>query len=136
MSKSGSSARSEEQPEPATVPAAARQQKHLDEADTNIQVIIRCRRRSEREIQDNSPIIVNSKGAKSNQVSIETTAPSSTLGVVQLPPVRTYPFDLVYGPEADQAMIYHDVVGPMLEQVLEGYNCTLFAYGQTGTGKT
>ncbi|GLB34934.1 putative kinesin-domain-containing protein [Lyophyllum shimeji] len=53
-----------------------------------------------------------------------------------MPPVRTYPFDLVFGPEADQAMIYHEVVSPMLEEVLMGYNCTLFAYGQTGTGKT
>lgn len=25
---------------------------------------------------------------------------------------------------------------PILNQVLQGYNCTLFAYGQTGTGKT
>jgi kinesin family protein 11 len=33
-------------------------------------------------------------------------------------------------------MIYQDVVHPMLEEVLLGYNCTLFAYGQTGTGKT
>ena len=24
----------------------------------------------------------------------------------------------------------------MLEQVLSGFNCTIFAYGQTGTGKT
>lgn len=23
-----------------------------------------------------------------------------------------------------------------IEQVLQGYNCTVFAYGQTGTGKT
>ncbi|KAJ3883487.1 kinesin 2 [Lentinula edodes] len=137
MTKSASSSRSgEEQLEHGAAPAVHKQLKHTDDPDTNIQVIIRCRRRSDREIQENSPIIVNSKGAKSNQVSIETTAPVSTLGVVTLPPVRTYPFDLVYGPEADQAMIYHDVVGPMLQQVLEGYNCTLFAYGQTGTGKT
>ena len=58
------------------------------------------------------------------------------MGVVTLPPLRTYPFDLVFGPEADQALIYHEVVAPMLEEVLMGYNCTLFAYGQTGTGKT
>ncbi|KAJ4469403.1 kinesin [Lentinula edodes] len=137
MTKSTPSSRSgEEQLEHGAAPAVHKQLKQTDEPDTNIQVIIRCRRRSDREVQENSPIIVNSKGAKSNQVSIETTAPVSTLGVVTLPPVRTYPFDLVYGPEADQAMIYHDVVGPMLQQVLEGYNCTLFAYGQTGTGKT
>lgn len=33
-------------------------------------------------------------------------------------------------------MIYQEVVSPMLDEVLMGYNCTLFAYGQTGTGKT
>ncbi|KAK0197090.1 kinesin 2 [Armillaria mellea] len=126
------------------VPSTSRLQKptmvasvrHRDETESNIQVVLRCRRRSEREIESNSPVIVTSNGAKSNQVSIETTAPTSTLGVVTLPPIRTYSFDLVFGPEADQALIYHEVVSPMLEQVLMGYNCTLFAYGQTGTGKT
>jgi kinesin family protein 11 len=27
-------------------------------------------------------------------------------------------------------------VRPIVEEVLEGFNCTIFAYGQTGTGKT
>ena len=27
-------------------------------------------------------------------------------------------------------------MAPLLEEVLLGYNCTVFAYGQTGTGKT
>ncbi|KAF9227911.1 kinesin-domain-containing protein [Gyrodon lividus] len=107
-----------------------------DDGETHIQVVIRCRRRSDREIQENSPIIVSSNGAKCQEVTIETSAPVSSLGIVTLPPTRTYPFDLVFGPEADQAMIYHDVVSPMLDEVLMGYNCTLFAYGQTGTGKT
>ncbi|KAJ6496722.1 kinesin 2 [Mycena vitilis] len=110
--------------------------KNTDDPETNIQVVVRCRRRSEREIADNSPIIVSSTGAKSKDLSIEAALPQSTLGVVTLPPVRTYPFDLVFGPEADQALIYHEVVSPMLDEVVMGYNCTLFAYGQTGTGKT
>jgi kinesin family protein 11 len=42
----------------------------------------------------------------------------------------------VFGFAADQAMVYNEVVKPMLDEVLHGYNCTLFAYGQTGTGKT
>ncbi|KAH7889682.1 P-loop containing nucleoside triphosphate hydrolase protein [Phlebopus sp. FC_14] len=108
----------------------------LYDDETHIQVVIRCRRRSDREIQENSPIIVSSNGAKSQEVTVETSVPVSSLGIVTLPPTRTYPFDLVFGPEADQAMIYHDVVSPMLDEVLMGYNCTLFAYGQTGTGKT
>lgn len=110
--------------------------KTSESAGSNIQVIIRCRNRSDREVHENTPIIVTSNGAKSKEISIETGTPQSSLGVVTLPPLRTYPFDLVFGPEADQAMIYHDVVSPMLEEVVAGYNCTLFAYGQTGTGKT
>lgn len=42
----------------------------------------------------------------------------------------------MYGPDADQGMLYTDVAKPILQQVLQGYNCTIFAYGQTGTGKT
>lgn len=107
-----------------------------DEAETNIQVVIRCRRRSDREIEENSPIIVTTNGAKGKDITIEAAAPVSSLGVVTLAPTRTYPFDTVFGPEADQALVYHEVVSPMLDEVLMGYNCTLFAYGQTGTGKT
>jgi kinesin family protein 11 len=75
-------------------------------------------------------------GAKSTDITIETAAPISSLGLITLPPTRKYPFDLVFGPQADQALIYNEVVSPMLDEVLQGYNCTLFAYGQTGTGKT
>ncbi|KAH8106971.1 P-loop containing nucleoside triphosphate hydrolase protein, partial [Cristinia sonorae] len=88
------------------------------------------------EIQENSPIIVQTQGAKGSGLTIETAVPTSNFGVVTLPPTRTYPFDMVFGPEADQSLIYHEVVNPMLEEVVQGYNCTLFAYGQTGTGKT
>ena len=104
--------------------------------ENNIQVVIRCRRRSEREINDASPIIVQMDGAKSQDISIETSVPTSSLGVVTLPPTRKYPFDVVFGPEATQELVYDEVVQPMLREVMEGYNCTLFAYGQTGTGKT
>lgn len=87
-------------------------------------------------MQENSPGIVQIQGAKSKDLTIETAIPVSSLGMVAQAPTRTYPFDLVFGAEATQSMIYHDVVGPMLKEVLTGYNCTLFAYGQTGTGKT
>lgn len=49
---------------------------------------------------------------------------------------KTYAFDGVFDHKKDQDLVYKDVVSPMLESVLLGYNCTLFAYGQTGTGKT
>ena len=38
--------------------------------------------------------------------------------------------------EAPQAAVYDDVGAPILDAVLQGYNGTVFAYGQTGAGKT
>ena len=35
-----------------------------------------------------------------------------------------------------QIDVYMSVVHPIISEVLAGYNCTVFAYGQTGTGKT
>ena len=124
---------SDDIPDPQLRPTASIKPR---DPENNIQVVIRCRRRSEREINDASPIIVQIDGAKSQDISIETSVPTSSLGVVTLPPTRKYPFDAVFGPEASQELVYDEVVQPMLEEVLEGYNCTLFAYGQTGTGKT
>ncbi|KAF4615319.1 hypothetical protein D9613_003074 [Agrocybe pediades] len=128
MSRVPSTSRGEE----ADEPSSSRAQK--DGRETNIKVILRCRGRTEREL--NSPSVVDIAGAKSKDLTIETTPPVSSLGLANPPGTRTYPFDLVFGPEATQSMIYHDVVGPMLKEVMDGYNCTLFAYGQTGTGKT
>jgi kinesin family protein 3/17 len=42
----------------------------------------------------------------------------------------------VYGPEATQSHVYETTARPAVLSVLEGYNATILAYGQTGTGKT
>jgi hypothetical protein len=42
----------------------------------------------------------------------------------------------VFGPNSGQERLYNQAVSPIVEEVLEGFNCTIFAYGQTGTGKT
>ncbi|KOX79827.1 hypothetical protein WN51_11438 [Melipona quadrifasciata] len=49
---------------------------------------------------------------------------------------KKFRFNNVFGPLSKQIDVYNNVVSPLLEQVLAGYNCTVFAYGQTGTGKT
>ncbi|KAJ3105285.1 kinesin motor protein cin8 [Phlyctochytrium bullatum] len=60
---------------------------------------------------------------------------------------KTYTFDRAFGPEATQEAIFDEVVSPILDEVLMGYNCTIFAYGKAlftnfltvrraGTGKT
>ena len=35
-----------------------------------------------------------------------------------------------------QVDVYRCVAKPLVDEVLAGFNCTIFAYGQTGTGKT
>ncbi|XP_016984118.2 kinesin-like protein Klp61F [Drosophila rhopaloa] len=49
---------------------------------------------------------------------------------------KKFTFDRSFGPESKQCDVYSVVVSPLIEEVLSGYNCTVFAYGQTGTGKT
>ncbi|XP_047333625.1 kinesin-like protein KIN-UB [Impatiens glandulifera] len=48
----------------------------------------------------------------------------------------TYEFDEVLTEYSSQKRVYEAVVKPVVESVLEGYNGTVMAYGQTGTGKT
>lgn len=49
---------------------------------------------------------------------------------------KKFTFDRSFGPDSNQMTVYQSVVAPLIEEVLSGYNCTVFAYGQTGTGKT
>eukprot|EP00249_Psilotum_nudum_P014072 c24649_g2_i1 orf=565-3339(-) len=49
---------------------------------------------------------------------------------------ETYQFDEVLTETASQKRVYEVVAKPVVESVLEGYNGTIMAYGQTGTGKT
>ena len=49
---------------------------------------------------------------------------------------KVFTFDSVYDWNAEQADIFTETAYPICEQVIEGYNGTIFAYGQTGTGKT
>ncbi|KAK8685023.1 hypothetical protein V6N13_041034 [Hibiscus sabdariffa] len=48
----------------------------------------------------------------------------------------TYEFDEVLTEFASQKRVYEVVAKPIVESVLDGYNGTVMAYGQTGTGKT
>ena len=49
--------------------------------------------------------------------------------------LQRFEFDRVYGPTAEQSQISADVL-PHVKDVLRGVHLCVFAYGQTGTGKT
>mmetsp|Transcript_33097 Transcript_33097/g.38016 ORF Transcript_33097/g.38016 Transcript_33097/m.38016 type:complete len:108 (+) Transcript_33097:376-699(+) len=45
-------------------------------------------------------------------------------------------FDRVFNMDTTQVEIYEFAALPIVESVLEGFNGTIFAYGQTSSGKT
>jgi len=51
-------------------------------------------------------------------------------------PPKTFTFDGAYAGDATNEQLYLDIAFPLVEGVTEGYNGTMFAYGQTGGGKT
>ena len=51
-------------------------------------------------------------------------------------PPKEFTFDGAYNWESKQVDVYDGTCRPIVNQVLEGFNGTVFAYGQTGTGKT
>jgi len=78
--------------------------------EANINVVVRCRGRSEREIRENSGVVVSTPGGlRGKEISL-------SMGPLALSN-KTYTFDRVFGPEANQNMIYDNVVAPMLEEV-------------------
>lgn len=49
---------------------------------------------------------------------------------------HAFSFDRIFGPESSQIEVFEYTATPLVQDVLSGYNATIFAYGQTGTGKT
>jgi Cdc6-like AAA superfamily ATPase len=45
-------------------------------------------------------------------------------------------YDAVFSENCDNKLVYDTVVAPLVQSTLQGFNTTVFCYGQTGTGKT
>jgi kinesin family protein 11 len=84
--------------------------------ETNINVVVRCRGRNDREVRENSGVVVTTNGIKGSTVelSMGPTALSN----------KTYQFDKVFSPAADQNMVFDEVVSPILDEVSLHYTTT------------
>lgn len=91
----------------------------------NIRVVVRCRNLQPDELE---------RGDKA-QVRIDL---ASSQVVVQHPigDPDTFAFDAVFNNTFSQRDIFLQEVQPLVDSVLQGYNATVFAYGQSGSGKT
>nr|XP_045363784.1 kinesin-like protein KIF3A isoform X1 [Camelus bactrianus] len=98
------------------------------ESCDNVKVVVRCRPLNERE----------KSMCYKQAVSVDEMRGTITVNKTDSSnePPKTFTFDTVFGPESKQLDVYNLTARPIIDSVLEGYNGTIFAYGQTGTGKT
>ncbi|XP_021067631.1 kinesin-like protein KIF3A isoform X3 [Mus pahari] len=98
------------------------------ESCDTVKVVVRCRPLNDRE----------KSMCYRQAVSVDEMRGTITVHKTDSPnePPKTFTFDTVFGPESKQLDVYNLTARPIIDSVLEGYNGTIFAYGQTGTGKT
>ncbi|XP_029048599.1 kinesin-like protein KIF3B [Osmia bicornis bicornis] len=95
-----------------------------------VQVVVRCRPMDEKEVSRGYTRVVDvfpSRGVV--EIRHPRDDPSSDN-------VKVFTFDAVYDWNSSQQDLYEETVRPLVSSVLDGFNGTIFAYGQTGTGKT
>ncbi|CAO2186451.1 unnamed protein product [Urochloa humidicola] len=102
--------------------------RHDKEKAVNVQVLLRCRPFSDDELRSNAPQVITCNDYQ-REVAVTQTIAGKQFD-------RVFTFDKVFGPTAKQQDLYDQAIIPIVNEVLEGFNCTIFAYGQTGTGKT
>jgi kinesin family protein 3/17 len=95
----------------------------------NVQVVVRVRPMNSKELDDHCQIIVF-VDTISNTISIYNSNATCE------EPAKIFSFDAVFDSKSTQVDIYNETARPIIDKVLQGYNGTIFAYGQTGTGKT
>lgn len=92
---------------------AKRKERDFDPDDggeaTNINVVVRCRGRNDREVKENSAVVVRTEATKGKLVDL-SMGPNAVSN-------KTYNFDRVFSQAADQNMVFEDVVKPVLDEV-------------------
>lgn len=90
----------------------------------NVKVAIRVRPLNERERQESA------------KISVTIPEPNKSVAIDIKSEQKCFTFDYVASEEIDQGEIFDKVGRPIADSCLSGYNGTIFAYGQTGAGKT
>ena len=95
----------------------------IQEMRGNIRVFCRVRGLNDREKGEGGLIAVSFDAE--NEVSIKDEKGTK----------KTFEFDRVFPPGSTQEQVFEDTA-PLVTSCVDGYNVCLFAYGQTGAGKT
>ncbi|KAL0692381.1 hypothetical protein Bca4012_059561 [Brassica carinata] len=91
----------------------------------NIRVFCRCRPLNQADLANGYASVVEFDASHENELQLLSTDSSK----------KHFKFDHVFKPEDGQETVFAQTK-PIVTSVLDGYNVCIFAYGQTGTGKT
>ncbi|XP_038877024.1 kinesin-like protein KIN-14S [Benincasa hispida] len=91
----------------------------------NIRVFCRCRPLNQSELENGSTSVIEFDSSQENEIQILSSDSSKKL----------FKFDHVFKTEDSQGTVFSQAK-PVVASVMDGYNVCIFAYGQTGTGKT
>ncbi|CAL4893298.1 unnamed protein product [Urochloa decumbens] len=97
----------------------------LIELRGNIRVFCRCRPLSSDEVTRGCSSVVEINPSQETELQFVPSEKER----------KVFKFDHVFGPEDDQEAVFSETV-PVVRSVMDGFNVCIFAYGQTGTGKT
>ena len=99
----------------------------MSDRNEAVRVVVRIRPMSSKEMQDARTVVAV---ANSERAEVKISNPKSEKES------KTFTFDSTYGADATQKQIYDITASPIVDSVLQGFNGTIFAYGQTGAGKS
>ncbi|RHY97891.1 hypothetical protein DYB31_003761 [Aphanomyces astaci] len=91
-----------------------------------VKVVVRCRPLFGKEIVEGRQSIV----------TMDLAAAVVSIKCPDSDQLKNFTFDSVYDENTVQRQFYDESGYPLVESIFEGYNGTIFAYGQTGCGKT
>ncbi|KAL0242401.1 hypothetical protein GEMRC1_004964 [Eukaryota sp. GEM-RC1] len=122
---------------------ALRNMLQSDDADINknFKVVIRLRPPLERELagsngQSYRPVVKVDRYHRMITISENLSGDSETGSPSGIYSTHTFTFDHVYDQDASQSHVYETTAKTAVLSTILGYNASIIAYGQTGTGKT
>ncbi|KAJ1401105.1 P-loop containing nucleoside triphosphate hydrolase protein [Ochromonadaceae sp. CCMP2298] len=101
----------------------------MSKPDETVKVVVRIRPLFGEEIR-NGNLVVATAYPDRGQISVKNPKANDS------EPPKDFFFDAVYDDKVEQKHIYDTCAAGVVDSVLNGYNGTIFAYGQTGAGKT
>jgi hypothetical protein len=104
-----------------------------------LQVVIRVRPPVERELNHWEPYQNTVHvGTSQKEITVSETLSANASGAAEGMLFATYrfTFDYIFSQRDEQQRVYSTAARPAVTSVLQGYNASIIAYGQTGTGKT